>query len=59
MGQPGEGSGLASGDPVTAAGSGTSGTSKVAALKDLDEGHQAFGIATGWLRGKLEVSDGH
>ena len=32
---------------------------KVAALEDLDEGHQAFGIATGWLRGKLEVSDGH
>jgi hypothetical protein len=32
---------------------------KVVALEDLDEGHQALGIATSWLRGKLEVSDGH
>jgi hypothetical protein len=26
---------------------------KVAALEDLDEGHQALGIATSWLRGKM------
>ena len=28
---------------------------KVAALEDLDEGYQALGIATSWLRGKLAV----
>lgn len=26
---------------------------KVAALEDLDEGRQALGIATSWLRGKM------
>jgi hypothetical protein len=26
---------------------------KVVALEDLDEGHQALGIPTSWLRGKL------
>jgi hypothetical protein len=31
---------------------------KVAALEDLDEGRQALGIATSWLRGKLECPTG-
>jgi hypothetical protein len=30
---------------------------KVAALEDLDEGRQALGIATSWLRGKMQSAE--